>query len=79
VLIVDSSSGVVPDARGFDVVARAVEGEGFEDVRIAYVDVGGSAIERVEVGEIVARSHGYRLRVFDNEAQARIWLHYGRD
>jgi hypothetical protein len=79
VLIVDSTRGAVPDARGFHAVATAMEGEGYEHVRIAYVDVGGSAIARVEVGEIVARTHGYRLRVFDNEAQARLWLHYGRD
>lgn len=79
VLIVDSTSGEVPDASGFDVVATAMEGEGFEDVRVAYVDVGGTAIARMEVGEIVARGHGYHLRVFDNEAVARIWLHYGRD
>lgn len=79
VLIVDSSSGTVPDAHGFDAVATALEGEGYEHVRIAYVDVGGNEIARVEVGEIVARSHGYRLRVFDNEAQAHLWLHYGRD
>jgi hypothetical protein len=79
VLIVDSASGAVPDARGFHAVATALQGEGYERVRVAYVDVGGSAIARVEVGEIVARTRGYRLRVFDNEAQARLWLHYGGD
>jgi hypothetical protein len=79
VLIVDQTSGIVPDAGGFERLAAAMAGEGFEDVRVAYVDVAGTAIARVEVGEIVARSHGYRLRVFDNEAQARIWLRYGRD
>lgn len=79
VLIVDSTSGIVPDADGFALVATAMEGEGFEGIRVAYVDVGGTALARVEVGEIVARGHGYRLRVFDNESVARIWLHYGRD
>lgn len=79
VMIVDSSSGTVPDARGFLAVATALAGEGYERVRIAYVDVGGNAIARVEVGEIVARSHGYHLRVFSNETQAHLWLHYGRD
>lgn len=79
VLIVDETSGIVPDAAGFDALAAAMAGEGYEDVRVAYVDVAGTAIARVEVGELAARRHGYRLRVFDNEAQAHIWLHYGRD
>ncbi|TDK21530.1 hypothetical protein E2F46_14955 [Luteimonas aestuarii] len=79
VLIVDETSGIVPDADGFDALAREMAGEGYEGIRVAYVDVAGTALARVEVGEIVARIHGYRLRVFDNEAQAHIWLHYGRD
>lgn len=78
-LIVDRTSGVVPDAREFDTLAATLKDEGFEGVRIAFVDVAATAIARIEVGEIVARGHGYLFRVFDNEALARVWLRYGRD
>lgn len=79
VLIVDESKGVVPTPDELETLAIALKGEGFDGVRIAYVDVAATAIARIEAGEIRARSHGYRFRVFDNEKLARIWLRYGRD
>lgn len=76
-LIVDSTDGTVPDAGEFETLAGSLRDEGFEDVRIAFVDVKGTAIGRIEIGEIVARRHGYHFRVFDSEPLAWLWLRYG--
>jgi len=78
-LIVDSSDGAVPDADEFETLAASLRNEGFEGVRTAFVDVKGTAISRIEVGEIVARRHGYHFRVFDSEPLAWLWLRYGKD
>ena len=76
-LVIDHSYGVVPPEEQLRKLFVSVEGRGFADVRVAYVDARGTAISRMEVGEIMGREHGYECRVFDNEARARIWLHYG--
>lgn len=78
VLVVDESKGVVPTPDELETLAMTLKGEGFDRVPVAYVDVAGTAIARIEAGEIRARSHGYAFRVFDNERMARIWLSYGR-
>ena len=77
VLVVDHTRGVVPDEEGMLRLMRAMQGQGFEDVRVAYVDVRGTAISRMEVGEILGRERGYECRVFDSVQRARIWLNYG--
>ena len=77
VLIVDESKGVVPSPDELERLARVLSSEGFARVPVAYVDVAGTAIARIEAGEIRAREQGYAFRVFDNERLARIWLHYG--
>ena len=79
VLIVDASRGVVPTADELETLAVTLKGEGFDHVPVAYVDVAGTAIARIEAGEIRAREQGYAFRVFDNERMARIWLRYGCD
>lgn len=77
VMVVDHTRGVVPTEPDMRRLMRAVAGLGFERVRLAYVDARGTAIARMEVGEILAREHGYLCRVFDSERVARIWLDYG--
>lgn len=77
VLVIDHSFGVVPSEDQLRRLVDAVGGQGFADVRLAYVDARGTAISRMELGEIIGREHGYECRVFDNESRARIWLHYG--
>lgn len=77
VLVIDHSFGVVPSEDQLKQLVDSVGGQGFADVRVAYVDARGTAISRMELGEIVGREHGYECRVFDNESRARIWLHYG--
>ncbi|MCA0394706.1 MAG: hypothetical protein LCH70_11430 [Proteobacteria bacterium] len=79
VLIVDSTDGVVPSAQEFETLATSIRDAGFDGVRVAYVDVKGTAVGRIEVGEIVARRHGYHFRVFDREPLAWLWLRYGRE
>ena len=75
----DSTDGVVPSAQEFETLATSIRDAGFDGVRVAYVDVKGTAVGRIEVGEIVARRHGYHFRVFDREPLAWLWLRYGRE
>lgn len=76
-LVIDHTFGVVPPEDQLRQLVSSVGGQGFTDVRVAYLDARGTAISRMEVGEIIGREHGYECRVFDNESRARIWLHYG--
>ena len=76
-LVIDHTFGVVPPEDQLRQLVDSVGGQGFADVRVAYVDARGTAISRMEVGEILGREQGYECRVFDNESRARIWLHYG--
>ncbi len=76
-LVIDHTFGAVPPEEQLRKLFASVEGQGFAKARVAYVDARGTAVSRMEVGEIMGREHGYECRVFDNEARARIWLHYG--
>jgi hypothetical protein len=78
-LILDRTRGVVPSEQEMQKLMAALEGSGFDDMRVAYVDVRGTAVSRMEVAEILGRERGYDCRVFDNEQRARIWLNYGDD
>ncbi len=76
-LVLDHTQGVVPPEEELRKLFAAMEGRGFGGVRVAYVDARGTAVMRMEVGEILGRGLGYECRVFDNEQRARIWLSYG--
>ena len=76
-LVIDHSAGVVPDEAGLRQLMLAMGGQGIKDTRIAYVDARGTAVGRMELGEIIGREHGYSCRVFGDEAQGRLWLDYG--
>ena len=76
-LVIDHTFGAVPPEDQLRRLFSSVEGQGFAEVRVAYFDARGTAVSRMEVGEIMGREQGYECRVFDNEARARIWLHYG--
>jgi hypothetical protein len=78
-LVLDHTQGEVPSEHEMKKLMISMEGRGFSRVRVAYVDMRGTAVQRMEVGEILGREHGYDCRVFDNEQRARIWLHYGDD
>ena len=77
VLVLDHTFGVVPPEEELRRLFEKMQGQGFGGVRVAYVDMRGTAIARMEMGEIIGRESGYECRVFDNESRARIWLHYG--
>ena len=76
-LVLDHSQGVVPGEEGLRQLMAAMGGQGLHDVRMAYVDARGTAVGRMELGEIVGREHGYDCRVFGEESRARLWLEYG--
>jgi hypothetical protein len=78
-LVIDHTFGVVPPEDQLFRLVSGMAGQGFENVRLAYVDARGTAVSRMEVAEILARERGYDCRVFDNESRARIWLHYGEN
>jgi hypothetical protein len=77
-LVLDRTRGVVPPEAEMRRLLAALEGSGIETVRVAYVDVRGTAVGRIEVAEILGRERGYDVRVFDNAQRARIWLDYGQ-
>ncbi len=76
-LMLDDTIGVIPDAAGFRHLLESVDGHGFQDLRIAYVERRSGAIAQIEVGELMARDAGYTARAFHDEATARLWLRYG--
>lgn len=76
-LVLDQSDGPVPNAAEFEHIIDRLHGSGLRDVRIAYVDLGPEAIEKIEVGELLAREAGYALRTFNDIVPARLWLRYG--
>lgn len=76
-LVLDHTRGVVPPEAEMRRLLAALEGSDIKAARIAYVDVRGTAVGRIEVAEILGRERGYDVSVFDNEQRARIWLNYG--
>ncbi|TXH67165.1 MAG: hypothetical protein E6Q88_10865 [Lysobacteraceae bacterium] len=76
-LVLDHTHGAVPGEADMRRLISAMQGRGFDGVRVAYVDARGTAVGRMEIGEIIAREQGYHCRVFDREDPARIWLNYG--
>ncbi len=77
-LVLDQTRGVVPPEPEMRRLLASLEGSGLGDVRIAWVDVRGTAVGRIETAEILGREQGYDVHVFDNEQRARIWLDYGQ-
>ena len=54
-------------------------GLGLDRVRIAYVEARTDQMPRIEYVEQLALERGYRIRMFANEPEARLWLRYGGD
>ena len=55
----------------------ALDGEGLDHVRIAYVEAIADRLPQVEVAEILARERGFTVRVFANRMDAAVWLRHG--
>lgn len=76
-LIRDDMLGEPPPPEELEKFVAAMAGQGFEGVRVAYVEADGEQVAQVEHGEILAREQGFDARVFGNELQAELWLRYG--
>jgi hypothetical protein len=76
-LVLDRTRGVVPPEPEMHRLLDALPNSALANARIAWVDVRGTAVGRIEVAEILGRERGYECRVFDNPQRARIWLDYG--
>lgn len=78
-LVLDALPGEVMSdedlLRFFDSVGTL----GLEHVRIAYVEGRIDQVSRIEYVELLALERGYRIRMFGNESDARLWLRYGGD
>lgn len=76
-LVLDALPGEVMSdedlVRFFDSVGTL----GLEHVRIAYVEGRTDQVARIEYVELLALERGYRIRMFTNESDARLWLRYG--
>ncbi len=76
-LVVDHMEGEPPPPEQLQAFVAAMAGQGFDDLRVAYVEMHHEQIPQVEVAEIFARESGYVVRVFGDEAAAEVWLRYG--
>jgi hypothetical protein len=76
-LIKDEMSGEPPPPEQIEQFVRAMAGQGFEGVRVAYVEADDDQVPQVEHGEIIAREQGFDARVFGTQLQAELWLRYG--
>ncbi|MBB1089153.1 hypothetical protein H4F99_11740 [Lysobacter sp. SG-8] len=76
-LVIDQMEGAVPPPDELMLLVDALVGQGFEGVRVAYVESDPEQIPEVEMAEILARERGYQIRVFGDAATARVWLQYG--
>lgn len=78
-LVLDALPGEVMSdedlVRFFDSVGTL----GLEHVRVAYVEGRTDQVSRIEYVELLALERGYRIRMFANESDARLWLRYGGD
>ena len=76
-MVKDEMSGEPPPPGELERFIAQMAGQGFEDVRVAYVEADGDQVPQVEHGEIIAREQGFDARVFGNEHDAELWLRYG--
>jgi hypothetical protein len=76
-LVVDDMEGDPPPPEQLAVFVQAMVGQGFEGVRVAYVERHAQQIPEVEYAEIMARDLGFDARVFGNEDAAAVWLRHG--
>jgi hypothetical protein len=79
ILIKDEMLGEPPPPAEIQQFIAAMAGQGFEGVRVAYVEADGEQVAQVEHGEIYAREQGFDARVFGNEHEAELWLRYGSE
>ncbi len=76
-LVVDDMEGEPPPPEQLLQFIHAMQGEGLEAVRVAYVEKHLDQIPQVELASILANEQGFQGHVFDNERSAVTWLRYG--
>jgi hypothetical protein len=78
-LLLDAKESDVMSQEDLEQFFVAIEGQGLEQARIAYVEGRVDQMPRIQEAELMALERGYRIRMFSNESDARLWLRYGTD
>lgn len=76
-LVVDDMEGLPPPPEQLLQFVQAMQGQGMEAVRIAYVERHTEQIPQVEFAGLLANEHGFNAQIFGDEAAAVRWLRYG--
>ena len=76
-LVLDAMQGEVMTPEELGRFFEIISGRGLEQVRLAYVEGRADQIPRIEYAELMARERGYRIRMFNNETDAVVWLRHG--
>ncbi len=76
-LVLDALPGEVMSDEDLVRFFDSVGGLGLEHVKVAYVEGRTDQVPRIEYVELLALERGYRIRMFANESDARLWLRYG--
>lgn len=76
-LVLDAKESDVMSSEDLERFFAAIAGLGLEQAKIAYVEGRVDQMPRIQEAEIMAMERGYKIRMFGNEADARIWLRYG--
>lgn len=76
-LVVDDMEGEPPPPGQLLEFVQAMQGQGMDAVRIAYVERHAEQLPQVEFAGLLANEHGFDARVFADEAEAVLWLRYG--
>lgn len=76
-LVVDDMEGEPPPPDQLLEFVQAMQGQGMEAVRIAYVERHAEQIPQVEFAGLLANEHGFEARIFADETAAALWLRYG--
>lgn len=77
VMVVDDMDGEPPPPEQLLAFVQAMQGQGMEAVRIAYVERHTEQIPQIEVAGLLAYEHGFNAQIFEDETAAAIWLRYG--
>jgi len=76
-LVEDDMDGPPVPPEALPGFLQALDGQGLDDVRIAYVEAIPERLPKVELAEILARERGFTVRVFANRMDAAVWLRHG--
>lgn len=76
-LVLDAKESDVMSPEDLERFFIAIAGKGLEQVQIAYVEGRVDQMPRIQEAELMALERGYRIRMFGNESDARLWLRYG--